>query len=252
MMRAVRLRVPGFSVPDAFAIMRVPFPFPQPPSARLPEGAYTISILCHAGCTCQGKKIFRTIMRVRKIFFDPAGNLDMYIRHGSRQSERHGRRKPQTPEGLWLDLTSDTGRIYAHAAVGGLFFAFSPSASRTLRMPSPSYTVCERSRTCLLCQRKKNFFQRLPKGFEICHASEVIFEKIFSCLRQTFDRTARTCFLRTVGIRRWEGIRKLFRKAGGKNAKKRIAIRVPTPEKAPKAVPLCGCWWRFRYWTGNR
>lgn len=30
-------------------------------------------------------------MRVRKIFFDPAGNLDMYIRHGSRQSERHGK-----------------------------------------------------------------------------------------------------------------------------------------------------------------
>lgn len=134
MMRAVRLRVPGFSVPDAFAIMRVPFPFPQPPSARLPEGAYTIGILCHAGCTCQGKKIFRTIMRVRKIFFDPAGNLDMYIRHGSRQSERHGRRKPQTPEGLWLDLTPDTGRIYAHAAVGGLF-------SHSL-LPLPGRSVC--------------------------------------------------------------------------------------------------------------
>lgn len=68
-------------------------------------------------------------------FFDPAGNLDMYIRHGSRQSERHGRRKPQTPEGLWLDLTSDTGRIYAHAAVGGGFFSHS-------LLPLPGRSVC--------------------------------------------------------------------------------------------------------------
>ena len=113
MMRAVRLRVPGFSVPDAFAIMRVPFPFPQPPSARLPEGAYTIGILCHAGCTCQGKKIFRTIMRVRKIFFDPAGNLDMYIRHGSRQSERHGRRKPKMQ--AEYTLMPQSGGFFSHS-----------------------------------------------------------------------------------------------------------------------------------------
>lgn len=251
MMRAVRLRLSVFSVPyvSLLCVYHSRFPNPLCPSPR--GGLYHQHFVpCRMHMSRQ--KNFPDDNACPENFFDPAGNLDMYIRHGSRQSERHGRRKPQTPEGLWLDLTSDTGRIYAHAAVGGLFFAFSPSASRTLRMPSPSYTVCERSRTCLLCQRKKNFFQRLPKGFEICHASEVIFEKIFSCLRQTFDRTARTCFLRTVGIRRWEGIRKLFRKAGGKNAKKRIAIRVPTPEKAPKAVPLCGCWWRFRYWTGNR
>ena len=106
-------------------LIQVPFPFPQTPSARLPEGAYIVGIMRHAGRTHQGKKIFWTIMHVQKFFLTPwkeGGNLDPYPRHDSRRNRGKCRRYAPNPGGA-LVSRDVRYRKNIHACHGpGAFF----------------------------------------------------------------------------------------------------------------------------------